>query len=213
VGAYNENPAASPIDAGRAYVFAPVDVPVELVSFRGEAAAGSVRLTWVTLTETDTLGFNVERALAEHGAFMRLNDHLIPGAGTTSEPHTYQYLDEAVEPRFTYWYRLEDVSLTGDRIYHGPVEVVVPCRPGSGLEILGSSHAALLLTFARPGHATLKLYDVSGRLVATLWEGNGPAGESTVIRPDLCRTLPPGLYAATLTQDGTSVRRRVAIVN
>ncbi len=204
VGAHGEG-------AGRAYVFAPEDVAVELTSFRAEAKAGRVRLVWMTLTEKDNLGFNLDRAPTEIGPYARLNENLIPGAGTTTVPQTYSYVDDNVEAGCAYWYRLEDVSLAGERTLHGPVEAVVPGRPGLGLEVLEGAEPGFVMRFSGPGRASLKLYDVSGRLMAVLWEGQAGAGEPVTVYPETCRTLPPGQYWAALTQGGETARRSVTI--
>ncbi len=210
VGAREEDGGA--MDAGRAYVFDGIEVPVELASFRADPVAGSVRLVWTTFTERDNLGFNLGRARAETGPFARVNEHLIPGAGTTSIPHTYSYVDEMVEPGAVYWYQLEDVALSGKRTSHGPVQVFVPGQPGLDLEVLGGVEPAFALSFAGPGWASLSLHDVAGRLAATLWEGDAPNGGGTVVRPQACRTLPPGLYAAVLSQHDVTVSRRIALL-
>ncbi len=209
VGACCENGGA--IDAGRAYVFAPVDVPVELASFRAVAQVGLVRLVWVTLSERDNLGFNLERAPSKGGPFGRLNESLVRGAGTTSTPHTYSYLDETAEPGTVYWYRLEDVSLSCARTYHGPIEVFVPDPTELGLEVLGGRQPSFLLSFAAPGRTSLDLYDVSGRRVASIWEGDMPGAGTTTVRLEAQRTMAPGLYTAVLSQSGATVSRRVAI--
>jgi hypothetical protein len=211
VGAGLEDPGSSPVDAGRAYVFAPMDVPIELASFRGEALDGAVHLTWMTLSERNNLGFNVERAFAPRPGFVRLNDKLIPGAGTSSEPHTYQYADCAVEPAITYWYRLEDVSVTGERSYHGPIQVVIPAQPELGLAILGGASPTFVLSFQLPGRGSLKLHDLSGRLISVLWEGQASGGDRMSVGPRASRGIPPGVYAATLAQGGRAVTRRLVI--
>jgi hypothetical protein len=192
VGAMHED--TDSVDAGRVYLYDGAQVPVELAAFRGEAWGKAVRLTWVTLTETDNLGFNVERSLTGPPAFIRLNATLIPGAGSSSEPRTYSYLDNTAEPATAYWYRLEDVSLSGERAYHGPIEVAVPAHPQLGLSVLGDSRPAFLLTFSRPGRASLRLHDLSGRLISVLWEGVASAGDRTFVRPADLRDVPPGLY-------------------
>jgi hypothetical protein len=209
VGAFYEDGGA--IDAGRAYVFAPVDVPVGLAAFRANPEAGSVRLTWLTLSEKDNLGFNVDRAPLEAGPFTRVNQDLIPGAGTTSTPHRYCYLDETVEPGAAYWYRLEDVSLSGERTFHGPVEVVVPGATELGLDVLGGREPSFVLSSGAPGHASLVLYDVSGRRVASVWKGDVPGTGTTTVQLEDAGTIAPGLYTAVLSQDGATVNRRVVV--
>jgi hypothetical protein len=197
--------------AGRAYVFNGIEVPIELASFTGEPCDGGVRLVWLTLTERDNLGFNVERALDRTGAFVRLTERIIPGSGTSTVPHSYEYFDRSVQPGALYWYRLEDLSLDGESTHHGPIQVAVPDRPELGLQVLGGPDPAFVLRFARSGRASLRLYDVRGKLVATLWEGEASAGGSTRVQPEVRRELPTGLYTASLEQSDRAVRRPVVI--
>jgi hypothetical protein len=211
VGACYEDPGASPENAGRAYVFAPADVPIELASFRAEAAPGAVRLAWVTLTETDNIGFNVERAPCPRTGFIALNDRTIPGAGTASESHVYCYVDYSVEPGTTYWYRLEDVSLTGEHAYHGPIQVAVPTAMGLALDVLAGPAPTFVLMFSQSGHASLALHDVSGRLVSVLWEGEASAGDRRFVGAASSRDVRSGVYTATLGQGARTVTRRLVI--
>jgi hypothetical protein len=209
VGAPNEDSGAP--DAGRAYVFAPMDVPVELASFSAKPEAGGVRLTWLTLSETDNFGFNLDRAMAKAGPFARVNEVLIPGAGTTSTPHTYGYLDETVEPEAIYWYRLQDVSLSGERTFHGPIEVLVSGVTELRLEVSGGRNLSFLLSFGAPGRASLDLYDVAGRRVAALWEAQVLGPGTRNVRLEASRAIAPGLYTAVLSQNGATVNRRVVV--
>ena len=40
---------------------------------------------------------------------------IIPGHGTTSEKHTYEWKDTTAKPNVVYYYQIEDVSLDGKR--------------------------------------------------------------------------------------------------
>ncbi len=209
VGACAEDGGAT--DAGRAYVFSGMDIPIELASFVAEPDDGAVRLVWTTLTETENLGFNLERACAQAGPFGRLNDSLIPGAGTTSLPRDYSYVDETVSPGATYWYRLEDISVAGQRAFHGPIRVAVPAGRELTLDVLGGAEPGFVLSFPGSGRGTLLLYDLVGRLVDTPWQSDVSEEGTIFLSSTVSRTLPHGLYAAVLTHDRASVTRRVVI--
>jgi hypothetical protein len=47
--------------------------------------------------------------------------HLIPSQGTPTQGAKYSHLDTAIEPGKTYFYKLEDISYSGDSTFHGPV--------------------------------------------------------------------------------------------
>jgi hypothetical protein len=98
-------------------------IPVELASFGATCGRGCVLVGWVTQSETDNLGFWLWRSVdAEH--YERLNESLISGRGTSSVPVTYQYADGNVQRGIRYYYKLEDVAVSGVSTLHGPVQVV-----------------------------------------------------------------------------------------
>jgi hypothetical protein len=190
----------------------PVDfevVPVELASLTARPVGESVLVAWETRSERDNLGFNVERSDSRAGAYERLNDVLIPGAGMTSEPRTYSYVDESAEPGHTYWYRLEDVSASGERTLHGPVQVMVPGASGLTLQVLGGTDPSFRMQFTRGGGAALSLYDIRGSRAATVWAGEAGEGEARTVR--MSADIGSGLYTAKLTQGERSVTRKLVL--
>ncbi len=191
----------------------PVDfevVPVELATFTARPVEDGVLVQWQTRSEQDNLGFNVERAEAEGGSYRRLNGELIGGAGTTSVPQSYGYLDETVVRGRTYWYRLEDVSLTGERTLHGPVQVTVPGASGLALRVLGGAEPSFRMQFTAAGEAVLSLYDIRGSRVATVWQGDVCEGEARTVR--MTADVGSGLYTARLTQGEQIITRKVAVL-
>jgi lysophospholipase L1-like esterase len=95
---------------------------VELESFEAEVAAfRGVIVRWKTARETGVAGFNVYRSGSESGEYVRINPKPIPPAPNRQ----YTFIDREVEAGKTYYYRLEDVSVSGKSIMHEPVAVVV----------------------------------------------------------------------------------------
>jgi hypothetical protein len=72
-------------------------------------------LRWKTATEVDNFGFDVYRSVSEDGPFERINEDPIPGAGTTDEPTSYEYVDDTIDPTRAYYYYLESISMSGER--------------------------------------------------------------------------------------------------
>ncbi len=97
---------------------------VTLVSFTAEAGLGSVVLAWETGTEIDNAGFNLYRATAEGGPYAKVNGALIAAEGDPVSGAGYSFLDKGLSPG-TYFYKLEDVDLTGTTTLHGPVSAAV----------------------------------------------------------------------------------------
>ena len=91
-------------------------LPVTLSNFHSERLdTGVVAIEWTTESELDNAGFNILRSQTEQGPFVKVNPTLIAGAGTTSERQTYKWNDTTAESNVAYYYRIEDVSFSGDR--------------------------------------------------------------------------------------------------
>ena len=93
-------------------------VPVSLSSFRPARAktTDEVVIRWTTESELDNAGFNILRGETRTGTFKLVNvKGLIAGHGTTSERHVYSFTDTTAKPNVVYYYRIEDVSLDGNR--------------------------------------------------------------------------------------------------
>lgn len=93
-------------------------LPVSLSSFRParDKATGEVVIRWITESELNNAGFNILRSETKTGEFKVVNlKGLIPGHGTTSEKHVYEWKDTSAKPNVVYYYQIEDVSLDGKR--------------------------------------------------------------------------------------------------
>jgi hypothetical protein len=101
---------------------------VELAAFEATCQDNQIQVNWHTVSELDNLGFNLYRNTSADGLGEQLNSQLIasqaPGSGQGS---SYEWTNDNVEMGSTYYYWLEDVSLSGITTQHGPVSVT--CIP------------------------------------------------------------------------------------
>jgi hypothetical protein len=97
---------------------------ITLASFTAKAGAGAVALSWETSTEIDNAGFNLYRATATDGPYTKVNAALIAAEGDPVSGTSYTYLDQRLLPG-TYYYKLEDVNLSGMVTTHGPVSATI----------------------------------------------------------------------------------------
>jgi subtilisin-like proprotein convertase family protein len=114
---------------------------------------GGTQLAWRTGFEVDNLGFNVYRA--DHGQRTKLNPSVIAGSALLAGPGTaltagrnYVWWDtsEAATADAQYW--LEDIDLSGQRTWHGPVAIDWSAQPGPP-PLSGRGQAALLSNLGR----------------------------------------------------------------
>lgn len=99
---------------------------ITLTSFTAVPQGDAIRVAWETASELDNLGFNLYRGASPAGPWEPLNADLIPAQHPGAVfGGAYEWLDEAVEPETTYYYRLEDVDIHGASTFHGPVSATV----------------------------------------------------------------------------------------
>jgi hypothetical protein len=165
-----------------------------------EADANEVRIRWHVSGETRA---RVERR--EAAREWRILDELIAdGSGYL------RLYDRDVHPGTDYEYRLA----FADGSHAGVVALRVPAAFILSLEGARPNPAVgeVLLAFTLPdaSPARLELYDLSGRRLSSRDVGHHGAGRHVVRAID--GTLAPGLYWASLTHGGRTLRTRVAVV-
>ncbi len=103
---------------------------VDLRYFRAIGLADRAILVWESVSEVDTLGYDILRASADGGPWTRVNAALIPAVGGPAVGRTYTLRDA---PRPGTWrYRLEDIGEGGKRRLHAAIDVRVgPGATGS----------------------------------------------------------------------------------
>jgi len=94
---------------------------IELSQFDALPGNKSVTVVWSTEAEIDTLGFNIYRSDSRDGEYLMINDSIIPARGNSFSGDSYEFIDQSVQNRKTYYYLLEDVEFSGRTERHGPV--------------------------------------------------------------------------------------------
>ena len=161
----------------RGQLFETKALPVELTSFTVSTNGNNVLLNWTTATELNNLGFQVQRSINKQdwGSLGFIN-----GKGTSSEISNYAFEDKNISSG-KYYYRLKQVDNNGTFQYSDIVEVVVGSIP-TGF-ILEQNYpnpfnpsTVIKFGFDKATKASLKIYDLLGKEVATLFNGSAEGG-------------------------------------
>lgn len=83
----------------------------------------SVTITWNTETELGTAGFHILRSEAPDGQYEQITPTLISGLGNEVTGAAYEYLDDNVQAGIDYFYKLQEVEISGNTpepYYIGP---------------------------------------------------------------------------------------------
>ena len=99
-----------------------IPVPVELTTFNAVYSNGKVNLEWITATETNNYGFEVER---RDGNLSFQTIGFVSGAGTSTNRVTYNFTDNNLSSN-KYYYRLKQIDFDGIYEYSQEVLVDIP---------------------------------------------------------------------------------------
>jgi hypothetical protein len=203
-------------------------IPVELVSFNANVSGSDVVLNWITATETNNYGFEIERKILKQSALGGQDDNwrvvgFMEGKGTTTEIRNYQFTDIGLQAGI-YSYRLKQIDLDGTINYTNTIEVNTgipvefsleqnypnPFNPATKIKYTIPQTNSPFPGGARGGLVALKVYDVLGNEVATLVDEFKPAGTYEV--EFNASNLSSGTYFYRITADKFSSVKKMILV-
>ncbi len=189
---------------------ASVGVPVELSAFRARPATGGVLLTWRTETETNNLGFYLQR-----GPDFR-DIVFIPGHGTTASPNDYSYFDKAAGDEASY--RLRQVDFDGATSFSEIVAVSMSAPQQTALHPPYpnpfNGETAMLLNLVEGAEVVVEVFNIRGEKIADLHRGRLESGSHRLVWNGASvsgESSPSGLYLIRASIDGTKVMQQKAM--
>ena len=181
-------------------------LPVELRSFTAVRHGHDALLTWVTASETDNNGFDVEVS-ADGNEFRTLAT--VKGAATTSQQQTYTFRDTEKGKSGVRYYRLRQVDFDGTSTVFGSKAV----RFGE----LNSSVVVSPMPFRQQlsvqlvadaaGTANLQLIDALGRIV--MQQNQGVSEGLNLFDLSPAQQLATGMYVLHVRLNGETFQIRL----
>ncbi len=173
-------------------------LPVELSTWTATSTKGLVILSWTTESEVENQGFIIERRNSKYetGNWQKIagfdTDPTLEGQGSVTRQSNYTYKDNQVEVGQTYVYQLSDVDYQGKVTKHGEISVTVKAAEQNLKPTDLILHAAYpnpfnptaTISFTITGETlratSLRVFDVNGRFVVSLYDGITEPGTYTV---------------------------------
>ncbi len=183
---------------------------VELTGFSSFVTGKSVVLKWTTASETDNLGFEIQR-----GSTPRSLEKIgfVKGNQTTSQSHSYRFEDRPTRLG-SYYYRLKQIDVNGVTHFSQTLTVTVTAPHHYTLEqnYPNPFNPVTRIRFGlkEPGHVSLIVYDLTGRKVAILINAKLEAGTHSVTFDS--RSLPAGIYIYRLVTNGFQAVRKMTLL-
>ena len=183
-------------------------VPVELSSFSAKTQDSEIILNWVTSSEINNMGFEIQR---------RTNDYkwtkigFANGKGTTTEKSLYSFLDKNPVDGKSY-YRLKQIDFDGSSKFYNSIEVdfetVKEYSLAQNYPNPFNPSTEISFSIAKSSNVTLKIYNLLGSEVAVLVDGFMEAGRHSL--EFTAKDLTSGVYFYTIKADDfTSTRKMI----
>ena len=196
--------------------------PLILSSFSAAYAAENLTLCWSTHSEANNMGWNIYRGYSEDAILndetIMVNSCLIPGAGTTTEPTDYVFIDERYHylvSESTYWYWLESVDNSGITEMYGPISIKIqlpgedePYNPD--MQIYGLynypnpfyPNTSINFRIKEDSFGELSIYNVKGEKITSIFRDNIEEGDLITRtwngRDETGKRVASGIYFYTL---------------
>jgi photosystem II stability/assembly factor-like uncharacterized protein len=159
-------------------------LPVELLSFEAVHYVNEVRLNWITATEINNKGFEIEKQIVDKNNSGRwFTIGFVQGRGTTTLSQAYSFIDKNITPG-EYYYRLKQIDYNGTFQYSDIVNISVAPQFSFKLDqnYPNPFNPATRINFSlkEKGPVLLKIYDALGSEVATLVNEEKPAGDYNI---------------------------------
>ena len=186
-------------------------LPVELSAFDVLVNGEVVALRWVTESEQNNAGFEIEIA-PETGPFKTVA--FVPGMGTASIRHTYRYDWPAPDPG-RYQIRLKQIDFDGGFAYSDVLEALVslrePARINGPFPNPFNPVTQFEVIVAQDQHVRIGVFDATGREVATLFEEVLSGGQQRTFTFD-ATSLPSGTYWVRIRGDRFEASRSILLL-
>jgi hypothetical protein len=210
-GAWYSN--AMGYDGGIGYLEIENPTAVALVSFTGSPDFDRIVLNWRTEFEANNLEWMVERK--EKDGHYRIVT-TIPGQNTKPGPTSYSFVDRNVTQGEGYYYRLTDISTSGETTVHEPLFIrTLTTEDGKILAVptIFNDRVSITVRGMDGKNTTLSIFDESGRMVRAEnltgkespltieWDGRDHSGKE----------VNTGIYFIRLVINGTETETKKVI--
>ena len=174
-------------------------LPIELTSFTASWKGSRVDLAWKTASELNSLRFAIERRTAANDAWTEIG--AVDARGSVDQSTLYSFTDARLPKSDELFYRLRKIDRDGSFSYSNTVRVSNIAV--DGFAVFGNypnpfnPGTTISFAIANEQHVSIRVFDVTGRLVETVLDETLPAGSHAATF--FAKDLPSGMYQYTVT--------------
>ena len=186
---------------------------IELTSFTGNVGNKTdVTLNWITATETNNKGFDIERSVNTSDTWVKVG--YIEGKGTTTTLTSYRFNDLKLNTG-KYNYRLKQIDYNGNFEYYflnEIIEIGIPNKYDISQNYPNPFNPATNIRYDLPKNGFVKLivFDALGREIESLVNKNQSAGTYEITF--VASQFPSGVYFYKLTANEFSETKKMLMI-
>ena len=187
-------------------------IPVELIVFEGKVENESVLLSWITASELNNQGFDIEKSTNKENWE---NIGFVPGKGTTTELNYYSYIDHKKETGRQF-YRLRQIDYNGNSKYSNIVETNFDVKNTSfqlyqNFPNPFNSSTTITYQAARKSFINISLYNIIGeKIIQIVNEEKSEGLHKELFQSSL---LPSGVYFIRMTtNNGFNAVNKITLI-
>jgi len=184
-------------------------LPVELVSFRASKSSNGVTLNWLTKTETNNNGFEIEKS-ADKLSWTKIG--FVAGKGTTTESQSYSFSDRKASG--VNYYRLKQLDNDGKIEYSSIEEISVLAEK---FELIGNypnpfnPTTNIAFNLPKDSKVRVSVSNILGQEIAVLANRDFKAGNGILV-PFNASNFATGMYFYTVNVEGKSFTKSMTLM-
>jgi photosystem II stability/assembly factor-like uncharacterized protein len=197
----------------------PAVIPVELTSFTAIEKNNKVILNWLTATETNNLGFDIERLVSPLPGVNAGPDNdwekigFVRGSGTTTDPESYTFTDNNISAGY-YSYRLKQINFDGSFTYSNKIQLEIS-NPGQfslSQNYPNPFNPVTRIEFTIPenGNVSLQIFNTLGEELQTPVNAYMTAGNYHIDFHG--ENYPSGIYFYKLTEGNNADIKKMILI-
>ncbi len=185
-------------------------VPVELTAFYGFQVNDKVILEWITTTESNNLGFEVERK-SDNSIYQSIG--FVNGNGFSSNRITYNFTDEDLR-NSRYYYRIKQIDFNGAYKYSDEIFIDIPfltdfiLHPNYPNPFNPSTSIRFTVPFQ--SDVRISLNDILGREISVLYNETTEAGTKKIQIDGT--SLSSGNYLVRMVAGNTQKIQKITLI-
>jgi hypothetical protein len=200
---------------GAAFIeVSPILLPVTFLSFNGELINEQAILHWSTADEINNQGYDVERS--EDGInFLKIG--FVAAKGNITSVFDYSYTDLNFKKPVSF-YRLKQIDIDGHFKYSHVIKINTSNTNAYRLVIApnpSSYETRISLFLPQSEKVSLKIFDLSGRLITVLANSEMQAGNHEIkwdLNTSESKLVPAGIYFLKLETDNHSETKKISVI-